>query len=93
MKGIRTKNGKHWDNEVETYDETEFPRWKEQLLLVAETSIERRYFNKERDKTELHVFADASEDTMCAAAIETFTIKTILSRVSICYWKKQSGID
>ena len=34
---------------------------------MAETS-DRRYFNKERDKTELHVFADASEDTMCAVA-------------------------
>ena len=35
---------------------------------MAETSIDRRYFNRERDKAELHVFADASEDTMCAVA-------------------------
>ena len=28
----------------------------------------RRYFNRERDKSELHVFADASEDTICAVA-------------------------
>ena len=34
---------------------------------MAETSIDRRHFNGERDKTELHVFADASEDTMCVA--------------------------
>ena len=68
LKGIWTKNGQHWDNEVDPSEEEEFLRWKEQLPLVAETSIDRRYFNRERDKTELHVFADASEDTICAVA-------------------------
>ena len=68
LKGFWTKNGQHWDNEVEPGDETEFLRWKEQLPVVAETCIDRTYFNGERDKTELHVFADASEDTMCAVA-------------------------
>ena len=68
LKGISTKNGQHWDNEVEPGDETEFLKWKEQLPIVAETSIDRKYLNEERDKTELHVFADASEDTMCAVA-------------------------
>ena len=47
-------------------EEEEFLGWNEQLPMVAETSIDRRYFNKERHKTELHVFADPSEDTMCA---------------------------
>ena len=70
LKGIWTKNGPlgHWDNKVEPVGEAEFLRWKEKLPLVAETSIDRRYFNRERDKTELHVFADASKDTMCAVA-------------------------
>ena len=68
LKGILTKNGQHWDNEVEPSEEEEFLRWKEQFPIVAETSIDRRYFNRERDKTEIHVFADASEDTMCAVA-------------------------
>ena len=68
LKGIWTKNGKHWDNEVEPSEEEEFLRWKEQLPIVAETSIDRRYFIRERDKTQLHVFADASENTMCAVA-------------------------
>ena len=66
LKGIWTKNGQHWDNEVEPSEEEEFLRWKEQLPIVAETSIDRRYFNRERDKAELHVFADGSQDTMCA---------------------------
>ena len=35
---------------------------------MAETSIDRRCFNRERDKTELHEFADVSEDTTCAFA-------------------------
>ena len=68
LKGIWTTNGQYWDNEVEPSEEKEFLRWKEQLPIVAETSIDGRYFNKERDKVELHVFADASEDTMCAVA-------------------------
>ena len=68
LKGIWTENGQHWDNRVEPGEEAEFLRWKKQLPIVAETSIGRRYFNRERDKTELHVFADASEDTICAVA-------------------------
>ena len=68
LKRIWTKNGQHWHTEVAPGDEAEFLRWKEQLPIVAETSIDRRYFNRERDKADLHVFADASEDTMCAVA-------------------------
>ena len=68
LKGIWTKNGQHWNNEVEPGDEAEFLRWKEQLPIEAETGIDRRYFNRERDKAELHVFADASEDTICLVA-------------------------
>ena len=68
LKGIWTKNGQHWDKKVEPSEEKELLRWKEQLPIVAETSIDRRYFNGERNKTELHLFADASEDTMCAVA-------------------------
>ena len=68
LKGIWTKNGQHWDKEVEQGEEAEFLRWKEQLPIVAETSIAGRYFYTARDKIELHVFADASEDTMCAVA-------------------------
>ena len=53
---------------MEPREEEEFLRWKEHFPIVAKTSIDRRYFIRERDKTELHVFADASEDTMCAVA-------------------------
>ena len=56
------------DSELGPGEEEEFLRCKQQLLNVAETSIDRKDFNRERDKTKLHVFADASEDTMFAAA-------------------------
>ena len=69
LKRIWTKSGQNWDNKVEPGEKAEFLRWKEQLSIVAETSIGRRYFNRERDKTEHHVFADSSEDTMCAVPI------------------------
>ena len=58
LKGIWTKNGHYCDNAVEPCEEEKFLRWKKQLPIVAETSIDRRYFNKERDKAELHVFAE-----------------------------------
>ncbi|XP_075243707.1 uncharacterized protein LOC142337959 [Convolutriloba macropyga] len=68
LKNFWTKNGQHWDNKVEPGEEAEFLNWKEQLPIVAETSIDRRYFNTLENKIELHVFAEASEDTMCAVA-------------------------
>ena len=51
LKGIWTKKGQHWDNQVEPGQEAEFLRRKEQLPIVAETSIGRRCFNRESDKT------------------------------------------
>ena len=68
LKSIWTKYGQHWDNSVEPNEEEEFLKWKAQLPEVAETSLDRRYFSTSKDKWELHVFADASEDTMCAVA-------------------------
>ena len=62
------KNGQHWDKELEPGDKAELLNWIEQLSIVAETNTERRYFNREPDKIELHVFAHASEDTMCAVS-------------------------
>ena len=35
---------------------------------ISNSGIDRRYFNREKDRSELHVFADASEDTICAVA-------------------------
>ena len=68
LKRIWTKNGQHLDNSVEPNEEEEFLKWKAQLPEAAETSIDRRYFSTTKGKWELHVFADASEDTMCAVA-------------------------
>ena len=39
-----------------------------QIPTVAETSFDRTYFDAARDKIKIHVFADASEDTMSAVA-------------------------
>ena len=53
---------------MEPGDEPEFLRWKELHPIVVEIGIVRRYVNRDSDKTKLHVFTDASEDTMCAVA-------------------------
>ena len=44
LKGIWAKYEQHWDNEneVEPGEEDEFLRLKEQLQVVAETSVDRR---------------------------------------------------
>ena len=40
LKSNWTKNGQQWDNEVEPGDKAEILKWKEQLPIVAETSID-----------------------------------------------------
>ena len=68
LKRMWTKKGQHWDNSVEPSEEEEFLKCRAQLPEVAETSIDRRYFSTAKDKWDLHVFADTSQDTMCAVA-------------------------
>ena len=53
---------------MEPNEEEEVSKWKYQLPEVAETSFDRRYFSTAKDKWELHVFAETSEDTICAVA-------------------------
>ena len=66
---IWTESGQHWDNSVEPKEEEEeFLKWKEQLPELAETSVDRIDFRTAKENMELHVFADASDDTMCAVA-------------------------
>ena len=60
--------------------------WKEERPIVAETSIDRERFNTAREKSELHVFADASEDTMCAVAYLRSQPKGTLSGLSNCQY-------
>ena len=67
LNSIWTKNGQHWDNSVGPNEEEDF--LKVQVPDVLETSIDRRYFSTIKDKwDQLHVFADASEDTMYTVA-------------------------
>ena len=68
LKRIWTKIGQHWANSVAPNKEEEFVKWRNQLPEIGETSIGRRYYSKAQNKLELHVFADASENTICAVA-------------------------
>ena len=49
------------NNELKQGEVAEFLYWKEQLSIVAETSVDGRYFFTVKDKVEFHLFADASE--------------------------------
>ena len=68
LKSIWSKCRQLWDEAIDTEAEAKFLKWKQQLPTVAETSIDRKYFREKASQVDLHVFADASEDTMCAFA-------------------------
>ena len=68
LKSIWSKCGQKWDDAIDAEEEVRFLKWKEQLPILAETSIDRKYFREKVSQIDLHVFADASEDTICAAA-------------------------
>ena len=87
LKNIWTTNGKPWDNKDEPGEEAEILKWKEQIPIVAKTSIDRRYFNTLENKIELHVFADASEDTMCAVAYLSLQTKEYSSGLAFVIGK------
>ena len=53
LMGIWTKIWEHWNSEVEPGKGAEFPRWRQRLAIVAERSIDRRYFNTPRYKPNL----------------------------------------
>ena len=97
LKGIWAKNGQHRDLKVEPGEEAEFLRWKDQLPTVADTRIDRRYFNTAsykttlRDKTEC-ILGCSSRHDVCSS-LSTFSTKRVLTRRSICYWKIRSNPD
>ena len=68
LKRIWTKNGHYCDNSEEPNEEQEFLKWKDQRPEAAKTSISRRRLSAAKNNVELHVFADASEDRICAVA-------------------------
>ena len=68
LKSIGSKCGQRWDDAIDDEAEAKFLKWREQLPFVAETSIDRKYFREKASQIDLHVFADALEDTMCAVA-------------------------
>ena len=65
LKGNCSKYGQYWNNKVELGEATAFLKWREQLPIAAETSINKKYFNTAREETEIHMLTDTSEDTMC----------------------------
>ena len=70
-------------------EKPEFLKWNKQLSIVAETSLDKKYFNAAKDESELCMFFDASEDTMCIVA--AFPSEAKRSRVIIFNSKMRSG--
>ena len=87
LKTIWSKLGQQWDETVEPEHEKYFLEWKEQLPVLAETTIRRKYFNDKTDYVELHLFADASEHTMCAVAYLRSNAKEQSAEVSFVIGK------
>ena len=72
-----------WDTEVETVAVAEIFKWNKQLAIVPKTGIEGNFFKTVKDRIELHLFCDASEDTM--SAIEK------LRKILIPCWELQAA--
>ena len=54
---------------MEAREKADILNWKkEQFLNVAEESIDKIYFKPAAAENEIHVFADAFEETICAVA-------------------------
>ena len=87
LKTIWSKLGQQWDETIEPEYEKYFLEWKEQLPVLAETTIRRKYFNDKTDHVELHLFADASEHTMCAVAYLRANAKEQSAEVSFVIGK------
>ena len=59
LKNMWSKFGQRWDNQIEPEAEARILKWKEQLQILSETSINRKYFSRIVSQIGLHVFADA----------------------------------
>ena len=68
LKTIWAKSGQQWDDKSEEEDAQQFLDWVKELAELKNMPLERRYFDKRYKKMDLHIFSDASLESMCIVA-------------------------
>ena len=91
FKIIWNKIGQNWDETIEPERRKDFLECQEQLYVLAETIIQRKYFGDKKNHVVLHLFADVSEHTMYALAYLRVNPKEQSAEVSFVIGKCRVG--
>ena len=68
LKTIWAKTGQQWDQEIDLDDQAVFLLWANELNQLPNSPLKRRFFMSQFDRVDLHIFSDASLDSMCIVA-------------------------
>ena len=68
LKSIWIHHGQLWDERLNGEDRQIFMDWINEMQLIRETSLPRRYFFAIPQNVQLHIFCDASLEALCVVA-------------------------
>ena len=68
LKTIWGKTGQQWDQEIKEEERNLFLMWTDELNDLKNSPLRRKSFSNEHDKIDLHIFLDASLESMCIVA-------------------------
>ena len=68
LKTFWAKSGQQSDQEIDNDDQAVFLLWANKLKQLPSSQLRPRYFMSQFDKVNLHIFSDASLDSMCIVA-------------------------
>ena len=68
LKSIWIHHGQSWDERLNEEDKQIFMDWINEMLMIRETSLPRRYFSAIPQNVQLHIFCDATLEAMCIVA-------------------------
>ena len=68
LKAIWAKSGQQWDEKIIERNEDNFLDWVRELAELKNMPLKRRYFDKNYKKMDLHIFSDASLESICIVA-------------------------
>ena len=68
LKTVWKQIGQDWDRPLASEEIQLFAEWAEELQIVKEFRIQRKYFQEDHANYQLHLFSDASLEAMCMVA-------------------------
>ena len=96
LKAIWAKCGQQWDNIIENEDKHKFMDWVRELAELKNMPLSRRYFDKSYEKMDLHIFSDASMESMCIVAylrvedVDGVELSFVIMKCKIAPMKQQT---